>query len=222
MTKLSLRIAAATAALTLSAITLPAQAHVSVVPGVSATGNTTDALTVGKNNTLNFRVGHGCSLEKDVLHPKTGKLIADVATGKFATFAFTVTVPKEAMGDAGTTFPRPSYVPGWKTTSKKNADGTVTVKWRAISDDFALPNGPEGDTGASMYFDFGLRVAFATSTKGQKITFPAQQTCLVDLPKAKGFPASRLPVYETWDGSTSDAVLDNNKRSTAPAVTVNP
>ena len=222
MTKLSLKIAAATAALTLSAITLPAQAHVSVVPGVSATGNTTDALTVGKNNTLNFRVGHGCSLEKDVLHPKTGKLIADVATGKFATFAFTVTVPKEAMGDAGATFPRPSYVPGWKTTSKKNADGTVTVKWRAISDDFALPNGPEGDTGASMYFDFGLRVAFATSTKGQKITFPAQQTCLVDLPKAKGFPASRLPVYETWDGSTSDAVLDNNKRSTAPAVTVNP
>lgn len=222
MTKLSLKIAAATAALTLSAITLPAQAHVSVVPGVSATGNTTDALTVGKNNTLNFRVGHGCSLEKDVLHPKTGKLIADVATGKFATFAFTVTVPKEAMGDAGTTFPRPSYVPGWKTTSKKNADGTVTVKWRAISDDFALPNGPEGDTGASMYFDFGLRVAFATSTKGQKVTFPAQQTCLVDLPKAKGFPASRLPVYETWDGSTSDAVLDNNKRSTAPAVTVNP
>ena len=222
MTKLSLKIAAATAAITLSAITLPAQAHVSVVPGVSATGNTTDALTVGKNNTLNFRVGHGCSLEKDVLHPKTGKLIADVATGKFATFAFTVTVPKEAMGDAGATFPRPSYVPGWKTTSKKNADGTVTVKWRAISDDFALPNGPEGDTDASMYFDFGLRVAFATSTKGQKITFPAQQTCLVDLPKAKGFPASRLPVYETWDGSTSDAVLDNNKRSTAPAVTVNP
>ena len=222
MTKLSLKIAASTAALTLSAITLPAQAHVSVVPGVSATGNTTDALTVGKNNTLNFRVGHGCSLEKDVLHPKTGKLIADVATGKFATFAFTVTVPKEAMGDAGTSFPRPSYVPGWKTTSKKNADGTVTVQWRAISDDFALPNGPDGDTGASMYFDFGLRVAFATSTKGQKITFPAQQTCLVDLPKAKGFPASRLPIYETWDGSTSDAVLDNNKRSTAPAVTVNP
>ena len=47
MTKLSLKIAAATAALTLGAITLPAQAHVSVVPGVSATGNTTDALTDG-------------------------------------------------------------------------------------------------------------------------------------------------------------------------------
>lgn len=222
MSRISLKIAAASAALALSAFTLPAQAHVSVVPGVSTAGNTTDALTVGKNNTINFRVGHGCSLEKDVLHPKTGKLVADVATGKFSTFAFTVTVPKEAMGDAGTTFPRPAFVPGWKTTSKKNADGSVTVKWRAISDDFALPNGPEGDTGASTFFDFGLRVAFAASTKGQKITFPAQQTCLVDLPKAKGFPASRLPIYETWDGSTTDTVLDNNKRSSAPSVTVNP
>jgi uncharacterized protein YcnI len=222
MSKIAKKIVAASAALMLSVLTVPAQAHVSVVPGVSAAGNTTDALTVGKNNTINFRVGHGCSLEKDIFHPKTGKLIADVATGKFATFAFTVNVPKEAMGDAGATFPRPAFVPGWKTTSKKNADGSVTVKWRAISDDFALPNGPEGDTGASMYFDFGLRVSFAASTKGQRVTFTSQQTCLVDLPKAKGFPASRLPIYETWDGSTTDTVLDNNSRSTAPSVTVNP
>lgn len=208
----------------LSTGSLTANAHVSVVPGVSAAGNTTDALTVGKNNTINFRVGHGCSLEKDVAHPKTGKLVASAALDKFATLAFSVTIPKSAMGEAGATFPRPAFVPGWRTTSIKNADGSVTVKWRAISDDFGLPNGPTGDTGASMFFDFGVRVAFSNATKGQKVSFVAQQTCLVDLPKAKGFPASRLPIYETWDGTAdgADTVLDNNSRGPSPSVTVNP
>jgi uncharacterized protein YcnI len=200
----------------------PSSAHVSIVPGVSSAGNTTDAVTVGKNNTLNFRVGHGCSLEADIIHPKTKLLVADAATDKFATHAFTVTVPLIAMGEAGTTMPRPAFVPGWRTTSTKNADGAVTIKWRAISDDFALPNGPDGDTGQSMYFDFGLRVAFANAAKGQRISFVSQQTCLVDIPKAKGFRAGRMPVFETWDGSTTDTVRDNNKRSTAPSITVNP
>ncbi len=216
---------ATTAALSLiGTLAAPSSAHVSIVPGVSAAGNTTDALTVGRNNTLNFRVGHGCSLEKDVIHPRTGKVVATAALDKFATLAFSVTVPRTAMGEAGTTFPRPAFVPGWRTTSKKNADGSVTVKWRAISDDFALPNGPDGDTGASMYFDFGLRVNFSNALRGQRVSFPAQQTCLVDLPKAKGFPASRLPVYETWDGTPdgADTVLDNNGRGPAPTVTVNP
>ncbi len=220
---LSLGAALATAAFLVSA-SAPAGAHVSVVPGVSAAGNTTDALTVGKNNTINFRVGHGCSLEKDVIHPKTRKVVATAALDKFSTQAFSVTIPTSAMGEAGITMPRPAFVPGWRTTSKKNADGTVTIKWRAISDDFALPNGPAGDTGASMYFDFGVRVAFSNATKGQRVSFPAQQTCLVDLPRAKGFPASRLPVYETWDGTPdgADTVLDNNARGPAPTVTVNP
>lgn len=200
----------------------PSTAHVSIVPGVSSAGNTADAVTVGKNNTLNFRVGHGCSLETDIIHPKTKQLVAAAATAKFATHAFTITVPLVAMGETGTTMPRPAFVPGWRTTSKKNADGTVTIKWRAISDDFALPNGPEGDTGQSMYFDFGLRVAFANAAKGQRISFVSQQTCLVDIPKSKGFRGGRLPVFETWDGSTTDTVLDNNSRSTAPSITVNP
>lgn len=224
--KQSLRTLAASAATLALVATLatPGTAHVSVVPGVSAAGNTTDALTVGKNNTINFRVGHGCSLEKDVIHPKTGATVATSALDKFATLAFSVTIPKTAMGEAGTTFPRPAFVPGWKVTSKKNTDGSVTVKWRAISDDFGLPNGPDGDTGASMFYDFGVRVAFSTATKGQKVSFPAQQTCLVDLPKAKGFKAGRLPIYESWDGTPdgADTVLDNNSRGPAPTVTVNP
>jgi uncharacterized protein YcnI len=208
----------------LSTLVAPAHSHVSVVPGVSAAGNTTDALTVGRNNTINFRVGHGCSLEKDVIHPKTRKVVASAAIDKFATQAFTVTIPKSAMGEAGATFPRPAFVPGWRTTAKKNEDGSVTIKWRAISNDFALPNGPAGDTGASMYFDFGVRVAFSSATRGQRVSFVAQQTCLVDLPRAKGFPASKLPIYETWDGTAdgADTVLDNNKRGPAPTVTVNP
>lgn len=219
------RISASVAALALIAsIPGPATAHVSVVPGVSAAGNTTDALTVGRNNTINFRVGHGCSLEKDVVHPRTKKVVATAALDKFATHAFAVTIPTSAMGETGATFPRPAFVPGWRATSKKNTDGSVTIKWRAISDDFALPNGPAGDTGATMYYDFGVRVNFASATKGQRVSFVAQQTCLVDLPRAKGFPASRLPVYETWDGTAdgADTVLDNNSRGPAPTVTVNP
>ena len=200
----------------------PASAHISVVPGVSSTGNTTDALTVGKNNTLNFRVGHGCSLEKNIRHPQTKKLVASAELDHFATQAFSVTVPVSALGETGTTMPRPAFVPGWKVTSNKNADGSVTVRWRAISDDFALPNGPAGDTEASMYFDFGLRVALTNALKGKKLEFPAQQKCLVDIPAAPGFAAKRVAVYETWDGSTSDTIRDNNARSTAPSITVNP
>lgn len=222
MNRFESSMAIATSLLLVAGFAAPASAHISVVPGVSSAGNTSDALTVGKNNTLNFRVGHGCSLEKNIRHPQTRKLVASAELDKFGTHVFTVTVPVSAMGETGTTMPRPAFVPGWKTSSKKNADGSVTVRWRAISDDFALPNGPQGDTGASMYFDFGLRVALSNALKGKRLEFRAQQKCLVDIPAAPGFPAKRVAVYETWDGSTSDTVRDNNARSTAPSVTVNP
>ena len=222
MNRFESSMAIATSLLLVAGFAAPASAHISVVPGVSSAGNTSDALTVGKNNTLNFRVGHGCSLEKNIRHPQTRKLVASAELDKFGTHVFTVTVPVSAMGETGTTMPRPAFVPGWKTSSKKNADGSVTVRWRAISDDFALPNGPQGDTGASMYFDFGLRVALSNALKGKRLEFKAQQKCLVDIPAAPGFPAKRVAVYETWDGSTSDTVRDNNARSTAPSVTVNP
>jgi uncharacterized protein YcnI len=222
MNRFESSMAIATSLLLVAGFAAPASAHISVVPGVSSAGNTSDALTVGKNNTLNFRVGHGCSLEKNIRHPQTRKLVASAELDKFGTHVFTVTVPVSAMGETGTTMPRPAFVPGWKTSSKKNADGSVTVRWRAISDDFALPNGPQGDTGASMYFDFGLRVALSNALKGKRLEFRAQQKCLVDIPAAPGFPAKRVAVYETWDGSTSDTVRDNNARSTAPSITVNP
>jgi hypothetical protein len=32
--------------------------------------------------------------------------------------------------------------------------------------------------------------------------------------------ATTVAVYETWDGSTTDTVLDNDKRSTAPSIRV--
>ena len=219
-------ITVATAATLLSVGLTPANAHVSVIPGVSAAGNTTDAVTVGKNNTLAFRVGHGCSLEKDVLHPTTGKVVAAVATWKGSTSVFSVTVPAAALGDAGTTAPRPAWVPGWKTSIKLNEDKTQTVTWTAISRDFALPNGPSGDVATSSFFDFGLRVSFAKTSALTTVTFPARQTCLVDIAAVKAtktkkaVKATTVAVYETWDGSTTDTVLDNDKRSTAPSVKV--
>lgn len=217
---------AASAALLVAGAITPASAHVSVIPGVSAAGNTTDAVTVGKNNTLSFRVGHGCSLETDVLHPTTKKVIAAVDTFKGATSVFSVTVPALALGDAGTTAARPAYVPGWKTTIKLNADKTQTVTWTAISRDFALPNGPTGDVATSQYFDFGLRVAFAKAAAGTTVVFPARQTCFVDVAgvkatkKTKAVKASTIAVYETWDGSTTDDIKDNDKHSTAPSIAV--
>lgn len=218
-------VAASTILLTTGTLT-SASAHVSVIPGVSAAGNTTDEVTVGKNNTLSFRVGHGCSLEADVLHPTTKKVIAAVDTFKGATSVFSVTVPASALGDAGTTAARPAYVPGWKTAIKLNADKTQTVTWTAVNRDFALPNGPEGDVATSQYFDFGLRVAFAKTAAGTTVTFPARQTCYVDVAavkatkKTKAVKATTIAVYETWDGSTTDAIKDNDKHSTAPSIAV--
>jgi uncharacterized protein YcnI len=217
---------AASAVLLAAGSLTPASAHVSVIPGVSATGNTTDAVTVGKNNTLSFRVGHGCSLEADVLHPTTKKVIAAVDTFKGSTSVFSVTVPATALGDAGTTAARPAYVPGWKTSIKLNADKTQTVTWTAINRDFALPNGPEGDVATSQYFDFGLRVAFAKAAAGTTLSFPARQTCFVDVAavkatkKTKAVKASTIAVYETWDGSATDDIKDNDKHSTAPSIAV--
>ena len=226
-------LAIATAALLITGIsTSPASAHVNVVPGVSATGNTTDALTVGKNNTIFFRVGHGCSAEADIKNAQ-GKVVfkAPVAgstdSGRADTNAFSVTVPLTAMGDAGTTLPRPQYIPGWKTSLKVNADKTATVTWKAISRDFDLPYGPvDGANTVSSFGDFGLRVSFAKGTAGQKISFTAVQTCLVDVPAVKATKgkkaakAKTVKIYETWDGTTDTDATDNNKHDSAPSVTV--
>ena len=219
-------LAIAAALILIGSFATPAYANVSALPGVSSAGNITDALTVGKNNTLFFRVGHGCGLEADIKHPVTKKTIAKAGVDTFGTHAFSLTVPVEALGAAGTTAPRPAFIPGFRTSLVKNADGTMTLTWKAISRDFDIPNGPDGDVATTSFFDFGVRVAFAPSASGKKVTFPAKQRCLVDVAavkrtastKARG--ATTISVYETWDGSTTDEVKDNNSRSTAPSVTV--
>jgi hypothetical protein len=226
-------IAIASSALLLTGANIaPAAAHVNVVPGVSATGNTTDALTIGKNNTIFFRVGHGCAAETDIKNSQ-GKVVfkAPVAgatdSGRADTNAFSVTVPVTAMGDAGTTLPRPQYIPGWKTKLKVNEDKTATITWTAISRDFDLPYGPvDGTNAVSAFGDFGLRVAFAKGTAGQKINFTAVQTCLVDIPATKATKtkkaskAKTVKIYETWDGTTDTDKTDNNAHDSAPSVTV--
>jgi hypothetical protein len=223
---------ASSALLLVGANIAPASAHVNVVPGVSATGNTTDALTIGKNNTIFFRVGHGCAAEADIKNSQ-GKVVfkAPVAgatdSGRADTNAFSVTVPVATMGDAGTTLPRPQYIPGWKTKLKVNADKTATITWTAISRDFDLPYGPvDGVNAVSAFGDFGVRVAFAKGTAGQKINFTAVQTCLVDVPAAKATKtkkaskAKTVKIYETWDGTTDTDKTDNNAHDAAPSVTV--
>jgi len=224
-------IATATALLIAGTVS-PASAHVNVIPGVSATGNLTDALTIGKNNTIFFRVGHGCSAEADIKNSQ-GKTVfkAPVAgatdSGRADTHVFSVTVPATALGDAGTTYPRPAYVPGWKTALKINADKTATVTWTAISRDFDVAYGPtDGANAVSAFGDFGLRVAFAKGSAGQTIKFVAQQTCLVDVLAVKATKnkkvanAKTVAIYETWDGTTDADATDNNKHDAAPSVTV--
>ena len=222
----------ASASLLIAATALPAAAHVNVIPGVSATGNTTDALTIGKNNTIFFRVGHGCSAETDIKNSQ-GKVVfkAPVAgatdAGRADTNAFSVTVPVTALGDAGTTLPRPQYIPGWKTKLKVNADKTATITWTAISRAFDLPYGPvDGVNAVSAFGDFGVRVAFAKGTAGQKINFTAVQTCLVDVPATKATKtkkaskAKTVKIYESWDGTTDTDKTDNNAHDSSPSVTV--
>ncbi len=231
MKKSKLIAIAAAATLATTAIAMPASAHVSVIPGVSATANVTDAFTPGKNNTIFFRVGHGCAAETDI-KDSTGKVVfkAPVAgatqTDHANTHAFSVRVPAAALGEAGSTLPRPAYVPGWKTGIKKNTDASYTVTWTAISRDFDLVNGPAGDVETTSFFDFGLRVAFATSAKATKVVFPAQQKCLVDIPAVKAAKgkkaakASTVAIYENWDNTVDADKTDNVKHDTAPSVTV--
>ena len=47
-------------------VSTSASAHVSVLPGVTASGSSTAALTAGQSGTLYFRVGHGCTDETGI------------------------------------------------------------------------------------------------------------------------------------------------------------
>lgn len=234
---------AATFALAFSAAS-PAVAHVSIRPGVDATGSTTSALTAGQSGVLNFRVGHGCTAEEEnLVDPNTGKTLAGT---KWGTHSFSVEIPVVAQG-TGTTVPKAQYLPGWKSSIAKNAaTGAYTVSWTAISADFDLPDGPESAdpaVAANSYADFGVQIKWAADQSGKTVYFKAVQTCNVVVPgkvtttaiktkvngktvlkrQAVAAAPTLHPIYNSWDvtdGSGADKVADNTEHNTAPSVTV--
>ena len=170
----------ATALLTLSSLvasSAPAQAHVSVYPGVSATGSTSSSLTAGQSGYLNFRIGHGCTDETGTLNPVTGLSMSGTV---WATHSFAVEVPVIAQG-TGSTIPKAEYIPGWKTSVTKNAStGNYMVEWTAVSSDFDVPDAPDGGAGGKQFAEFGISVKWAASALGD-VYFKTFQTCDVDM-----------------------------------------
>ena len=225
----------ATSALFISLIAAsPASAHVSVIPGVNANGSTLDALRAGKSGYLYFRIGHGCTLEKPTINPVTK---ASIVGTKYGTSAFSIEIPVVAQG-TGSTIPKPAWVPGFKTSVAKDlSTNRYTITWTAISSDFVIPDGPDGTTGANSFFDFGVRIQWASDAAGQTVFFKAVQTCKVEVPGIKGRSATKskpairtvkpqnFNIYNSWDvvdGSGMDSVPDDTEHNTAPSVTVLP
>lgn len=225
---------AATALLSSAAIA-PASAHISIRPGIDATGSTTSAITAGQSGVLNFRVGHGCTAEEtNLLDPNTGKSLTGT---KWGTHSLSVDIPVVAQG-TGTTVPKPQFVPGFKTSLSKNSAGVYTVTWTAITRDFDVPDGPavsDPSLAATMYADFGVQIKWAADQSGKTVYFKTVQTCLVDIPgvpakaktksrkAVKAIPAQVHPIYISWDvtdGSGADTVADDTEHNTAPSVTV--
>ena len=219
-------IALATAAALSVAGSTSASAHISVLPGVSATGSSTQALTAGQSGTLFFRVGHGCALDMNITNPATGTSLEGT---KWATSTFSVDIPVLAQG-TGTTLPKPQWIPGWKSSVKKNATtGVYNVTWKASSKDFWIADGPDGDTGATQFADFGVSIKWATAAAAQTVYFKSVQTCLVSVPGVKATKGKKaiaprtIAIYNSWDvtdGSGADIVKDNTEHNTAPSVKV--
>ena len=229
--KTSLKISSvvAVAALALAATT-PASAHIGIRPGVDAAGSTTTALTAGKSGVLTFRIGHGCTAEEtNLINPVTGKSLEGT---KWGTHAFSVTVPVVAQGATGTTVPKAQYVPGFKTSLAKDADGNYIVTWTAISRDFDIPDGPavtDSAIAANQYADFGINITWKADQGGKTVFFPSKQTCIVDIPGVKAtkttkkINARQHLIFNDWsvtDGSGADTVKDNTEHNTAPSVVV--
>ena len=173
---------ATTALAVATALTLgfssPASAHVSVYPGLSATGSSTAALTAGQSGTLVFRAGHGCTDETGIKNPTTGLSMAGT---NWPTSAFSVHIPLEATG-TGTTVPKPAYIPGWKNKVTKNlVDGSFDVTWTAVSPDFYLPDSPEGDGGGKLFMDFPVAIKWKAGITGTEVWLPSTQTCTVNM-----------------------------------------
>ncbi|MEN9606877.1 MAG: hypothetical protein RL605_705 [Actinomycetota bacterium] len=219
----------ATIALATSSITA-AQAHVSIIPGVTAAGSSTEAITAGKSGVLNFRIGHGCTLALETTNPVTATSMVGT---NWATKQFDVIVPVVAT-NAGATIPKPAFVPGWTNSVVKNSDGTFTVSWIASAPAFYIPDAPAGNAGGKTFFDFGISIKWNADQSGKTVFFPSKQTCEVDVPgkaavkkngkvKTAAIKARKFNIYNSWDvtdGSGADTVADNTEHNTAPSVTV--
>jgi uncharacterized protein YcnI len=219
-------LAAASAAALVLTMPVAASAHVNIIPGVSATGSSTQAITAGQSGTLYFRIGHGCTFAYNLNNPATN---TSFQGSKWGTSAVSIDIPPVAQG-TGSTLPKPQWIPGWTSKVVKNATtGVYTVTWTAKSPDFWIADGPEGDTGATQFADFGVNVKWATSAAGQTVYFKTVQTCPVRIPavpatkKTKAVPAKTVYIYNSWDvtdGSGADGTLDDTEHNTAPSVKV--
>jgi uncharacterized protein YcnI len=194
---------------------VPAQAHVSVYPGVSATGSSTAALTAGNSGTLYFRVGHGCTDETGIKSPVTGISMAGTT---WPTSVFSVHIPIEATG-TGSTIPKPQFIPGFRNTVTKNTDGSYDVSWAAVSRDFYVPDSPEGDGGGKAFFDFGVAVKWKAGITGSDIWLPATQTCPVDMTNK---PSEKSPakLAVTKSGRNTFLQLDGAKKNAKKTVSI--
>jgi uncharacterized protein YcnI len=180
-----------------------ANAHVSIYPGVSATGSSTASLTAGQSGYLNFRIGHGCTDETSTPNPITG---LSMAGSVWSTHSFSVDVPVIAQG-TGSTIPKAEYIPGWKTSVVKNLEtGVYTVTWTAISADFDVPDAPEGGAGGKQYAEFGISVKWASAALGD-VYFAAKQVCNVDM-STKPIVASKHKI--TFKGNSKGAFAQIN------------
>jgi uncharacterized protein YcnI len=227
----SLAALATSAGLVIGLSLTPANAHVSIIPGVSAAGSSTEAITAGKSGVLYFRIGHGCTLEKETTNPVTGTSLVGT---KWGTSSFSVDIPVVAQG-TGTTIPKPAYIPGWTAKVVKNSDNTYTVSWTATSKAFIVPDGPAGGAGGNQFFDFPISIKWAADQSGKTVAFKAVQTCVVNVPGKQGrlnkagklvvapIARSTFNIYNSWDvtdGSGADKVADEIEHNTAPTVTV--
>ena len=191
-----------------------ADAHVSIIPGVSATGSTTTALTAGQSGYLNFRIGHGCTDETGTLNPITGLSMSGT---NWNTHTVAVEVPVIAQG-TGTTIPKAQYIPGWRATVTKNADtGAYLVKWTAVSSDFDVPDAPEGGAGGKQYADFGLSMKWNAAALGD-VYFKAYQTCNVDM-STKPAVASANPISLKRNRTGAIATINAGKALAASKIT---
>ena len=190
-------------------VSTSASAHVSVLPGVTASGSSTAALTAGQSGTLYFRVGHGCTDETGIKNPTTGVSMAGTS---WPTSVFSVHIPVEATG-TGSTVPKPQYIPGWKNSVKKNAgDGSYDVTWSAVSADFYLPDAPEGDGGGKIFMDFGIALKWKAGITGSDIYFPSTQTCVVDMTNKPSFKSpAALSIKKA--GAKSTLILAGAKKN---------